>query len=244
MIASLPIAYWGALRRLAEPFELMKFTLVYDDDLPSSGSSSKAAYAAIIRNKLHVQLADLWNRDIILRTLARTARTIPNPGAGYYTGRETVWSPSELPDWTGPVLPAREGQTDFCAPISVENVGKFIPLVRNSLYLACDLDILFLRHDDDLRILQKGGDLDNRIKTLFDGLKMPKHLDEQGGMHLTNDPLYVLLQDDALIHSLSVRTGKLLGQEVEKQEKKVRLSIDVTIKVLRVFHANECLIGG
>ena len=54
----------------------MKFTLIYDDDLPSS-NKPKPEYAAKIRNKLHPQLADLWQRDIILRTLARTARTIP-----------------------------------------------------------------------------------------------------------------------------------------------------------------------
>jgi hypothetical protein len=221
----------------------MKFTLVYDGDLPASGNVSKAAYAAMIRNGLHVQLADLWNRDILLRALARTARTIPNPGAGYYVGREPIWSPSELPNYDEPIPPLREGQTDFCAPIPVLNVGSFIPLVRNSLYLACELDILFLRHDDDLRVLQKGGDLDNRIKTLFDGLKMPKQVEEQGGVKPAANPLYVLLQDDALIHSFSVRTGKLLGHSVER-EGLVRLNIDVTIKVLRVFHANDCLIGG
>ncbi len=239
----LPLSYWESLRQLAEPFELMKFTLVYDDDLPASGNSSKAAYSAIIRNKLHIQLADLWNRDTILKTLAHTARTIPNPGSGYFVGREPIWSPSKLSDWNEPIPPLLQGQVDFCASIPVQNIGSFIPLVRNSLYLACDLDILFLRHDDDLRILQKGGDLDNRIKTLFDGLKMPKHAEEQGGIDLTADPMYVLLQDDALIHSFSVRTGKLLGHSIER-EKLVRLTIDVTIKVLRVFHANESLIGG
>lgn len=123
----------------------------------------------MIRNKFHIQLADLWRRDIILKTLARTARTAQNPGAGYFiSAAEPIWSPSKLPDWDEPIPPLLEGQVDFCASISVQSIGNFIPLVRNSLCLACDLDILFLRHDDDLRILQKGGDLDNRIKTLFD----------------------------------------------------------------------------
>ena len=72
---------------------------------------------------------------------------------------------------------------------------------------------------------------------------MPKHPDEQGGIDPTADPMYVLLQDDALIHSFSVRTGKLLGQSIER-EKLVRLTIDVTIKVLRVFQQNQCLTGG
>ena len=240
----LPLSYWTALRKLAEPFELMKFTLIYDGELPASGNSSKAAYAGNIRNALHLQLFDLWRRDIILRTLARTARTIPDPNSGYLVGQNPIWSPSKLPDWNEPIPRLLDGQTDFCASIAVPNMGSFIPLVRNSLYLACDLSILFLRHDDDLRVLQKGGDLDNRIKTLFDGLKMPRHIDEQGGIRPSSDPLYVLLQDDALIHSFSVKTGKLLGTNVEKQENLVRLTIDVTIKVLRVFEQNQCLIGG
>lgn len=244
MSAPFSLDYWQALRRLAEPFELMKFILIYDDELPASGNSPKPEYAALVRNKLHVQLADLWDRDIILRTLARTARTIPNPGAGYLVGRKPIWSPSELPEWNDPIPPVREGQTDSCAPLEVPNVGKFIPLVRNSLYLACDLNILFLRHDDDLRILRDHGDLDNRIKTLFDGLRKPKTAEEQGGIVPSADPLYVLLEDDALIHSFSVKTGKLLGQAVERRKKLVRLTIEVTIKVLRTFHANECLLGG
>jgi hypothetical protein len=218
---SLSLDYWESLSHLAKPFELMKFTLIYDDELPAGGNSPKPEYAALIRNKLHVQLVDLWDRDILLRTLARTARTIPNPGAGFWVGRETVWSPSELPDWKGPIPPVAPGQTDFCAPLAVPSVGNFIPLVRNSLYLACDLDILFLRHDDDLRILRDHGDLDNRIKTLFDGLKKPTTIEEQGGIHPSADPLYVLLEDDALIHSFSVRTGKLLGQAVERRKKLV-----------------------
>jgi hypothetical protein len=221
----------------------MKFTLIYDDDLPSSGNKSKPEYAAMIRNKLHPQLADLWRRDIILRTLARTARTIPNPGAGYYVGREPIWSPSKLPEYDDPIPPLIPGQIDFCAPMEVADVGSFIPLVRESLYLACDLGITFLRHDHDLKVLKKGGDLDNRIKTLFDGLKMPCDSSQQGGIEATSNPLYVLLQDDARIHSFSLRTGTLLGEGLEN-EKRVRINIDVTIKVLRVFDQNQCLTGG
>jgi len=37
----LPLSYWEALRRLAESFELMKFTLIYDGDLPASANKSK-----------------------------------------------------------------------------------------------------------------------------------------------------------------------------------------------------------
>src|ERR1700730_4170352 len=96
----LPLSYWEGLRRLAEPFELMKFTLIYDGDLSASGNSSKAVEASIIRNVFHDQLADLWKCNVVFRELARTARTTPNPGAGYWaSAKNPIYSPEVLPDY-------------------------------------------------------------------------------------------------------------------------------------------------
>ncbi len=143
----LPPCYWEALRQLAEPFELMKFSLIYDGDLPASGNSSKPEAASAIRNALHDQLADLWDSHVILRQLARTARTQPYVG-GFWGGGPVVYSPVELPAYRDPIPALKSGQTDFCAPIEVPKVGHFIPMIRNSLYLACAVDILFLRHEE------------------------------------------------------------------------------------------------
>src|SRR5207249_2137513 len=44
------LAYWEGLRLLAKPLELMKFTLIYDGDLPSSGNKSKTPDVCRIRN--------------------------------------------------------------------------------------------------------------------------------------------------------------------------------------------------
>jgi hypothetical protein len=229
-------------RRGHKERHLMKFTLIYDGDLPASGNKSKPKAASRIRNELHHQLVDLWNH-VIFRELARTARTIPNPGAGYYMGKEPIWSPSKLPDWNDPIPPLLEGQTGFCEPIPVVNVGSFIPIIRQSLYLACAVNILFLRHEEPFNLMRQGGDLDGRIKTLFDALKMPDPKNEYIGDPPAADPLYVVLEDDALISDVSIKSGKLLGNRT-KDKHAVRLTIDVTIKVLRVFYANQCLIGG
>jgi hypothetical protein len=237
----LSIGYWEGLRQLAEPFELMKFTLIYDGPLPA-GKNKRALYAAQIRNKLHPQMRDLWDHHAIFRQLARTARTIPNPGAGHYAGREIVWSPSELPEWNDPIRPVREGQTDFCAPIDVPTVGQFLPIVRQSLYLACEIDILFLRHEEPFHLLA-GGDLDNRIKCFFDGLTIPNPEQAKGGEDPHATPLCCLLENDRLISDFSIRTGRLLGKD-EPHKYDVRIQAEVTIKVLRTFHANECLLGG
>ena len=60
-------------------------------------------------------------------------------------------------------------------------MGSFKPLVRRSLSLACALDILFLRHEERYNLMRQGGDLDGRIKTLFDALKMPDPKNEYVG---------------------------------------------------------------
>jgi hypothetical protein len=73
----------------------MKFTLIYDGDLPASGNSSKPEAASAIRNDLHHQLADLWDGHVVFRQLARTARTTkvrqtlalsPKPSEEHYAG--------------------------------------------------------------------------------------------------------------------------------------------------------------
>jgi hypothetical protein len=149
----------------------------------------------------------------------------------------------KLADYDEPIPPIPNGYIDLCAPISVPNVGGFIPFVRNSLYLACAIDILFLRHEEPMNLLQQGGDLDGRIKTLFDALKMPNPKDQYKGITPTADPLYVLLEDDKLISDFSLKSGRLLGSRT-KTPHAVRLQIDVTIKVLRVTEENQSLIGG
>jgi hypothetical protein len=51
--------------------------------------------------------------------------------------------------------------------------AKYIPLIRKSLHLACALDIQFLRHEEPGLLVLQGGDLDGRLKTLFDAMRMP-----------------------------------------------------------------------
>lgn len=236
----LPASYWIGLRQLAEPFELMKFTLIYDGDLPSSGNKCQPVPASVIRNAFHDQLADLWDSHVIFRQLAHTART-KRGGLAFGSGE---FRPAELPDFKGKnPRPLEDGQVDLVAPIQVPNVGSFIPIIRNSMYLACSVDVLFLRHEEPMTLLKHGGDLDGRLATLFDALQMPNPKHQYVGIPPTDDPLYVVLEDDALISDVSIKTGRLLGDKAKKPHT-VRLTIDVTVKVLRVMDQNQCLIGG
>lgn len=88
---------------------------------------------------------------------------------------------------------------------------RFVPLVRRDAYVACSLNVILLRRDNP-RVLTVGGDLDNRVKTLIDGLRMPQQRSELGG-HVPGpdeDPFFCLLQDDGLITEFSITTDRLL----------------------------------
>jgi hypothetical protein len=74
------------------------------------------------------------------------------------------------------------------------------------------LDILFLRPEASGQIIQTGGDIDNRLKTLFDGLRRPMLANEISKNDFPfpeETPFHCLLSDDALISKVTVATDQL-----------------------------------
>jgi hypothetical protein len=71
---------------------------------------------------------------------------------------------------------------------------------------------MFLRQEDPGSLVLQGGDLDGRVKTLFDALRVPdvgvteKHPQAQ-------DPTYCLMENDTLISGFQVTTARLLMPE-------------------------------
>lgn len=89
---------------------------------------------------------------------------------------------------------------------------NFVPLVSEFFVLNCSISILLLRPDSPGKII-KSGDLDNRLKTVFDALRMPQSREELGGFEHPSDdesPMYCLLEDDRLVTHVSVETDTLL----------------------------------
>jgi hypothetical protein len=119
------------------------------------------------------------------------------------------------------------------APRIVDGV-TFIPIVYEALCLVANLDILFLRPEDPGRAITQGGDLDNRIKTLFDGLRVPKP-GELPCSARSQNPMWCLLEDDALVTELSVRTDRLLNANGSDD---VLLIITVTVGASRHIFKN------
>jgi hypothetical protein len=118
----------------------------------------------------------------------------------------------------------------------------WLPIVAEKNGLICTLDILMLREGPPGEALH---DVDNRLKTIFDALRMAKGPHELGqgtpnGVQKPEpdeSPFYVLLEDDRLITKVSVTTDTLLEPVVAVPDA-VRLVIEVTIRPYHVHMDN------
>lgn len=114
------------------------------------------------------------------------------------------------------------------------------PIVTEDNGLICALDILMLRKGPPGEVRT---DIDNRLKTLFDALRMAQCSQELGektkkGTQVPSpeeNPFYVLLEDDRLITRVAV-TSDMLLEPVKgvRQEEAVRLVINVTVTPYKV----------
>jgi hypothetical protein len=188
----------------------MKFSLIYHGPLlaKNAGTGPRLVHQHQIRKAIHRQLVDLWKFQYPLPSVARFLNPyVAQLGVGARTLQETL----------------------------VKSVGsfQFVPLVSTQTGLVCRLEILFLRRSSPGDIITHGGDLDNRLKTLFDALRIPGSTDnlspEEGEV-----PFLCLLQDDALITEVNVTTDRLLGPsflETEEGQNDVHLVIRVETMV-------------
>ena len=111
-----------------------------------------------------------------------------------------------------------------------------MPIVLEDMDVACGLDILFLRPHQSGKALIQSGDLDNRLKTLFDALRMPKVGESLDSPQEHEDSFFCLLQDDSLIDRVSITTDWLLDPAAYVSD--VHLVIDVKLQITRVTWAN------
>jgi hypothetical protein len=155
------------------PFELMKFTLTYFGELHAAGNNSpRAKEKWDIRKALHPQLDELWQTHPVLKGFGLAAEGRVRIDSHLRTGHDPSWRRPPEPRVEVEMRMERNARTvnAIRKPINVGGFG-FIPLVRHSLSLACDLDIIFMRKEEPGSLILQGGDIDNRLKTLFDGLR-------------------------------------------------------------------------
>ena len=125
------------------------------------------------------------------------------------------------------------------------------PIITRSNGLICALDILMLRKGLPGRVQT---DIDNRLKTVFDALRMPTRAElsskitceENQSLTPDQDPFFVLLEDDELITRVSVTSDMLLEPvpEVTRPEDAVRLVINVNIRPYRITWEGLGFVGG
>jgi hypothetical protein len=195
----------------------MEFRLTYQGPLsPTQGNevggsrSPKPQQKRDIRKKFHPQLKRLWGITPFLKTGGRSGSS----------ALVTEDSP-DVPPHDVASLAAKYRLNDW----------SFVPLVTKELNLICGLDILLLRPQTPGQIIS-AGDLDNRLKTLFDALRIPL-ANEGYSDRPENDekPFFCLLSDDGLITKVSVETDQLLDLVGSGQnEDDVRLVITVRLR--------------
>jgi hypothetical protein len=185
-----------------------------------SNGDPRAKHA--IRTHLHPQLKRQWEIDPYLARLN--------------SGRDT---PLILQGFDPPIV-VKIARGAF----------TFLPLVTKKYNLVCSLDITFMRPDEPGDLVKSGGDIDNRIKTLFDSLCVPPADNQVAKCSPGADetPFYCLLEDDSLITGFQIRTERLLAPQTAQAgghpENNVRLIMTVVVSPTHITMENLGFVGG
>ena len=91
--------------------------------------------------------------------------------------------------------------------------------------------------------MTSGGDIDNRLKTLFDALSVPTQQQASTSTARSSSiesPTFTLLEDDVLIARVNVDSDRLLAAP---QPDFVRLTIRVSLRARKLIYGNMNLIA-
>jgi hypothetical protein len=188
----------------------MEFRLVYwGNDLKAATSGkTRADEKEILRRCFHSQLQILWETHPLLKFYQQDYHLHDGGVAKSY-------------------YPHKETQLEKLS----KSWGGYIPLVNETFGTYCELDILFLRPEPVGGLINKGasgGDIDNRLKTLFDSFAPPqkRNSDEP---YIAKETTFVLMTDDSLIGSFNIVTDRLLTTKTEDSSE-VYVVIHVNVK--------------
>lgn len=202
---------------------ILEFHLLYSGPLHVNGDRGEKH---AIRKVLHAQLYRLWLTDTNLRALSEHR--------GRMAYAHEVGGNVDVPELSDDDA-IKKGMLS-----GAKNWNRcgfnFLPLVTKEFCLRCALEILFLRAEERNYVLQ-GGDIDGRIKTLFDGLRMIQEGNELPPREKaeSEEPFCCLLENDDLISEVRVNTGMLLGLPNKPFDKSdVYLQITVRLNPTRI----------
>ncbi|MCQ2574732.1 MAG: hypothetical protein MJ156_01330 [Alphaproteobacteria bacterium] len=122
------------------------------------------------------------------------------------------------------------------SPITTRHIGgiDWNPIITPNLKMIAELDVL-LMHPEIVGVPRS--DIDNRIKTIMDGLRCPQN-EHEIGENTPHDigPIYTLLDDDHLVTKITVNTSHLLSENIFPENiphspDSVFILIDVNVRV-------------
>lgn len=133
-----------------------------------------------------------------------------------------LWQQPPLNEIAPFLLKLRDG-SDYCL---LRPLGDhmFVPLITAEMNVVAELRVVLLRPEPPGRLITSGGDIDNRLKTLFDALSMPRHVNALPTQMLAGN-FYCLLEDDNLVTAVNVTAEQLLEPGVDPN------TVDVTVHV-------------
>lgn len=198
---------------------MLEFKLLYQGQLLGASRDDKRPHHKHeLRKEFHKQLKRLWTTKSPLKE--RTLSNIPRAlDAAYYSKPEDAFI----------------SYSKTVADKFTYHGYSFLPVISDELFLTCSIEILFLRPEESRMIFQMG-DIDGRIKTIFDSLRMPS---VQEASQLKNEfpptddekPMYCLLEDDKLISEVRLATDQLLLLPGTSELKATDSFLVITVKV-------------
>jgi hypothetical protein len=179
----------------------MVFQLVYPDVIPSAQKRGTLRIKHQMRRAFGVYLRKVWRHEKLLADfLVNGLPTVPYPQK-------------------------RSAPDDDKQPFYRSQLAGYswIPLVSSRNRLKVDLNIEILSPSPGF--LKANGDLDNRLKVVLDSLRMVRQNTEIDSADAgRGEDLFVLLEDDSLIHSMEVTAVQSLGSPEEH-----RVTVDVKV---------------
>ncbi len=206
----------------------MRFTLKYQgESLLSSGNAPKPEQKQILRSHFHCQLKKLWDTSNVLQFIDR--RALPEP-----VKVKDKWERGE------PRVVSERPLEGFLYRRKIYD-SWFVPLITGRMEAACHLSIRLGRPIRPGMIVYEGGDLDGRLKTLFDALAVPKDASAVKQADCQQDEYLCLLSDDELITGVSIESYEILETKAEAY---VDVDISVTITATTPMNGTAVLLFG
>jgi len=107
---------------------------------------------------------------------------------------------------------------DISRPDFSKPVGhfRFVPVISENGLNVAEVQITLMQTEAAGSIITRTGDIDNRLKSLFDSMKVPTSAELPADVkpNVDEEPFFCVLEDDHLITSVAVDTKRLLEPTV------------------------------